>query len=143
MLIVHTLPADTHAKPRSTASVESYRAHRLGGFTKTTFPFSRHRKFLGKKCVAALDGVFRCRYRLQQMWFSSAIQGIPLKKVCRCMNVPENSVSPFTTQVILRKMVCRCSEGRVGVWFLSAIQGISRKRVCRGECKGGKGSGPS
>ena len=58
MLIVHTLPTDTHAKPRSTASVESYRAHRLGGFTKTTFPLSRHRLFRGKWCVAALDGVF-------------------------------------------------------------------------------------
>ena len=55
MLIVHTLPTDTHAKPRSTASVESYRAHRLGGFTKTTFPLSRHRLFRRKWCVAALD----------------------------------------------------------------------------------------
>ena len=107
MLIVHTLPTDTHAKPRSTASVEGYRAHRLGGFTKTTFPLSRHRKFCGKRCVAALDGVFRGRCRLQQRWFSSAIQGIPLKKVCRGRNVPENGVSPFAIQVILRKMVCR------------------------------------
>lgn len=44
---------------------------------------------------------------LQQMWFSSAIQGIPLKKVCRCMHVPENVVFSFATQVISRKMVCR------------------------------------
>ena len=82
------------------------------------------------------------------------------------MRVHENGVSSFATQEISLKRVCRCSEGRVGVWFLSAtqgilsgkvcrcmkvhengvspfaIQGISRKMVCRGECKGGKGSGP-
>lgn len=36
-----------------------------------------------------------------------AIQGIPLKKVCRCMNVPKNGVFPFATQVISREKVCR------------------------------------
>ena len=58
VLIGRSVPTDTHAKPRSTASVESYRAHRLGGFTKTAFPLSRHRLFRVKWCVAALNGVF-------------------------------------------------------------------------------------
>ena len=39
--------------------------------------------------------------------FPFATQEISRKKVCRCMNVPENGVSPFAIQVILRKMVCR------------------------------------
>ena len=82
------------------------------------------------------------------------------------MKVHENGVSPFAIQEISLKRVCRCSEGRVGVWFSSAIQGILSgkvcrcmrvhengvssfatqgilsEKVCRGECKGGKGSGP-
>ena len=104
-------------------------------YRKTAFPLSRHRKFCGKRCVAALDGVFRCRCRLQQRWFSSAIQGIPLKKVCRGREVYENVVFSFATQEISREMVCRCSgwcrcrlQER---WFSSAIQGIPLKKVCR------------
>ena len=74
------------------------------------------------------------------MWlFSFAIQGIFRKKVCRGMNVPENSVSPFATQEILRKMVCRCREVHENIVFSFAIQVILQTKVCRGECKARKG----
>ena len=55
------------------------------------------------------------------------------------MNVPENSVSPFTTQVIFRKMVCRGREVHENIVFSFAIQVILQTKVCRGECKAREG----
>jgi hypothetical protein len=55
------------------------------------------------------------------------------------MNVPENSVSPFATQVISRKMVCRGREVHENIVFSFAIQVILQTKVCRGECKARKG----
>ena len=48
---------------------------------------------------------------------SFTIQVISQKMVCRCMNVPENSVSSFAIQEISRKKVCRCSGWCVWEWF--------------------------
>ena len=147
VLIGRSVPTDTHAKPRSTASVESYRAHRLGGFTKTAFPLSRHRLFRVKWCVAALSGVFGAVLSAAEVVFVR-VTGYSLEKGVSLHECTGKRVFPFATQVISRKMVCRggCEvrkgkerKGSGSGWDGRAVE--CRKETAPGLCHGCWGEG--
>ena len=60
-----------------------------------------------------------------------AIQGIPLKRVCRCRCLQFLRLSHLAIQVFSLEKVCRCTNVCLYDVISAAIQGISLKRVCR------------
>ena len=84
-------------------------------FRKTAFPLSRYRKFLGKRCVAALDGVFGVVLSVADVVFVrdtgySLEKGVSLHGCSGKQRFPFHDTGDFAENGVSRRV--RGEEGR-------------------------------